>query len=124
LDLLGWSRHEWGDLHFWLALVLVALVAMHLILHWDWVYGTVAGWIRRLPGKEQRPALRHKRLVGVGSLLVLVLLIGGALWAAQGSVTAGSGDGTRARRGHDIESPTVPDDNRDRGGRQYRGGRP
>ena len=34
----GWTRHEWGDLHFWIALAALTLVATHLALHWNWVH--------------------------------------------------------------------------------------
>ncbi|MFO8056248.1 MAG: DUF4405 domain-containing protein [bacterium] len=35
--LFGWDRHDWGDFHFWLAVILVALLVVHLILHWRWI---------------------------------------------------------------------------------------
>ncbi len=34
--LLGLGRHDWGDIHFWVALSLVAVLALHLYLHWSW----------------------------------------------------------------------------------------
>lgn len=36
-----WSmtRHDWGDIHFILALLFVFLVAVHLVLHWNWIKG-------------------------------------------------------------------------------------
>ncbi|MBX3354874.1 MAG: DUF4405 domain-containing protein [Phycisphaeraceae bacterium] len=36
-ELLGWLRHEWGELHFWLAAVLLAVLAVHVALHWRWL---------------------------------------------------------------------------------------
>jgi hypothetical protein len=36
-SLLGLGRHDWGDIHFILALVFVALILVHLILHWTWI---------------------------------------------------------------------------------------
>jgi hypothetical protein len=36
-SLLGWKRHDWGDLHFWLAVALVTIIILHLALHWSWV---------------------------------------------------------------------------------------
>ena len=36
-DLLGMTRHEWGDIHFWLAVVFVVLMLAHIILHWGWI---------------------------------------------------------------------------------------
>jgi hypothetical protein len=34
-----WSmtRHEWGDIHFYLAAGFVILMLVHLILHWTWI---------------------------------------------------------------------------------------
>lgn len=37
LELLGWGRHDWGDLHFWTACAVVALTIAHLALNWAWV---------------------------------------------------------------------------------------
>lgn len=37
LLLLGLTRHEWGDIHFYVSLVLVALLAAHIVLHWTWI---------------------------------------------------------------------------------------
>ena len=33
----GLARHEWGEVHFCLALALIALAAIHLCLHWSWI---------------------------------------------------------------------------------------
>ncbi|MFZ2955288.1 MAG: DUF4405 domain-containing protein [Candidatus Ozemobacteraceae bacterium] len=31
--LLGMDRHEWGDIHFWLSLIFVAFMVIHLYQH-------------------------------------------------------------------------------------------
>jgi len=31
------SRHEWGDIHFYLAVLFVFLIVVHIILHWGWI---------------------------------------------------------------------------------------
>lgn len=36
-QLLGMNRHEWGDLHFWVACLLVTLIVTHVTLHWAWI---------------------------------------------------------------------------------------
>ena len=41
--LWGWTRHEWGDIHYWTALVLMAVLSLHLFLHWKWIVGVVRG---------------------------------------------------------------------------------
>jgi hypothetical protein len=35
--LMGWTRHDWGDLHFWAAVAMVTLLSVHIILHWNWI---------------------------------------------------------------------------------------
>jgi hypothetical protein len=37
---LSWSRHNWIDLHDWVAVALVVMVIIHLILHWKWIIYT------------------------------------------------------------------------------------
>jgi hypothetical protein len=45
--LWGMDRHQWGEMHFWLAVALLVAVALHLFLHWRWVVRMVQGQ----PGK-------------------------------------------------------------------------
>jgi hypothetical protein len=33
----GWSRSDWLDLHFYLAVAIIANISLHLVLHWDWI---------------------------------------------------------------------------------------
>jgi hypothetical protein len=35
--LLGLGRHDWGEIHFVLALLFLALMLLHLCLHWTWI---------------------------------------------------------------------------------------
>jgi hypothetical protein len=42
--LLGLSRYEWGEVHFWVAAAMLALIVLHLTLHWGWI----RNWCRRL----------------------------------------------------------------------------
>lgn len=48
LSILGWNRHEWGDLHTILAWVFVVMVILHVLLHWRWLW-QVAVKKRSLP---------------------------------------------------------------------------
>jgi hypothetical protein len=41
--LWGMDRHEWGQLHFWIAVILMASLGLHLFLHWRWVVCMVKG---------------------------------------------------------------------------------
>lgn len=54
-----WTRHDWGDFHFWIAAALVAGIALHLLLHFGWFKTCVPRYL--LPrflrhGKRVSPA--------------------------------------------------------------------
>ncbi len=36
-DLWSMTRHEWGGIHFYLAVLFVILISVHIILHWSWI---------------------------------------------------------------------------------------
>jgi hypothetical protein len=36
-QLWSMTRHQWGDIHFYLAVGFVALMVVHIILHWGWI---------------------------------------------------------------------------------------
>ena len=42
-QLWGMDRHQWGQVHFWLAVGLLSTVVLHLLLHWHWVVCMVKG---------------------------------------------------------------------------------
>ena len=44
------DRHQWGQIHFWIAVVLRGTGALQLLLHWNWVVCVVKG----RPGKASR----------------------------------------------------------------------
>jgi hypothetical protein len=55
---LGFARHEWGDIHTWLAYAAIGVAAVHLLLNWRWllkvagskglwrlIVGLLTGWL-------------------------------------------------------------------------------
>ena len=71
LLLWGWNRHDFGDLHFYLALVLIGLLFLHIIMHWNWFCCTLNRLMKRTdPGHVK---------VFVYSVVFLVLLMFGTL---------------------------------------------
>lgn len=42
LSVMGWDRHEWGDLHTWMGYVIMGLILVHLALHWRWLWQVAA----------------------------------------------------------------------------------
>jgi Domain of unknown function (DUF4405) len=39
---LGYDRHEWGEIHTWLAYVAIFLAVVHLLLNWQWLLKVAA----------------------------------------------------------------------------------
>jgi hypothetical protein len=37
VTVLGLGRHDWGDIHNVAGIAMLAIVALHLILHWRWI---------------------------------------------------------------------------------------
>jgi len=75
LTLLGLGRHDWGGVHFYIAVALLLLVVLHVALHWQWVKHTLGSLCRRA---AQKPGTGHP---GAMSLIVLGL-VGACLIAA------------------------------------------
>ena len=34
IEILGMSRHEWGDIHFYITFIFLVILSIHLLLHW------------------------------------------------------------------------------------------
>lgn len=37
VELWGWDRHDWRDIHLTLGWMFLALLGVHLVLHWKWL---------------------------------------------------------------------------------------
>jgi hypothetical protein len=62
------DRHEWGSIHFWIAIAFLAVLAFHLFLHWRWIVTLMSG--RPREGSGARVALGS---VGLAALLALAI---------------------------------------------------
>jgi hypothetical protein len=63
----GLSRHEWGGIHYWIALGLMGVLAVHLILHWKWI-------VCVLRGKPHADVSGGRFAVGIAGLVLVTLL--------------------------------------------------
>ncbi len=68
----GLDRHEWGDIHFWISIVFLGLLAMHLLLHWRWIINIITGRPREESGL--RAGLGIVGVVGLIALGIAPLL--------------------------------------------------
>ena len=79
--LWGLGRHDFGAVHFYLALATVALVIVHVCLHWTWVCQTVC----KLAGLNVTTPERG-RFWGALLLIVLMTLTIAVLYLAKTQV--------------------------------------
>ncbi len=98
LSWLGWDRHDWGNVHLYLAFALLALLALHLILHWHLIPGLFA---RLVPD----PRLRH-RMTMVFVILGLLLIYFPFLITPD-TQPRGRGGGYRSQIGDSATSLTL-----------------
>ena len=71
-NLSVWSltRHEWGTIHFWIAVFFVSLIAVHFILHWSWIINMVKG-----KTKENKMPVARKMAIGLIVLIIVIVAI-------------------------------------------------
>lgn len=62
----GLDRHDWGSVHFWIAVTFLAALAVHVFLHWRWVLSVV----RRQP-REESGARLALGLIGLVAVLAI-----------------------------------------------------
>ena len=81
LSLWGYTRHQWGDVHFWISLGLLIVFVVHLVLHWNWIV-TVIGKRCHLV-KTAHPSLIRSGILTGGIVVLFITLFA---WTAQNSV--------------------------------------
>lgn len=80
-SLWGLTRHQWGDIHFWVSLGLILTMIVHLALHWNWIV-TVIGKHCGLV-KSNQPSLWR---CAAWSVFVFAGLCIGFAWVAEMNV--------------------------------------
>ena len=80
--LWGMGRHDWGDVHFWLAVVIGVLLLVHVALHWAWVCSTLQRLVRGGESAGSKTTTRTRNLYGAGFLVVVVAVFAAFVWIA------------------------------------------
>jgi len=89
--LWGLGRHDWGDLHFWLAVGIGVLVLIHVALHWQLVCATALRFFRRGATEPVLVGRTSGNLAGLGLLAIIFALFAGFVWLAQINVREARG---------------------------------
>lgn len=77
-SLWGLLRHEWGAIHFWIAIALLTTILVHSCLHWNWLVTMIRQRMRLAKAS-------HAVLLRMGVLTALALSVGFGVfaWAAH-----------------------------------------
>jgi hypothetical protein len=65
-ELWGMNRHTWGQIHFWVAIVFITSLVVHLFLHWKWIVNVIK--VGQHKGSVIRVAL------SVAGLIILICM--------------------------------------------------
>lgn len=82
--LLGWNRHDIGQAHLALAVLCIALLAVHVARHWGWICRAVA----RRAGRGA-PSRRTRSLAGIAAVAGIAVVVGLGLVASSAAVERG-----------------------------------
>ncbi len=79
----GLGRHDWGAVHFWIAVAMLSTIAVHLLLHGRWIIHMIRG---------RKASTRRERLRLAAGGAILVLLVGSASAPLLGTKVAVTAD--------------------------------
>jgi hypothetical protein len=74
----GMGRHDWGDIHFYFSVGFLAILVLHLFLHWKWIVSLIKGRQRKTSGRRALLGL-------VGALAILAIALAPILTPMEGS---------------------------------------
>ena len=81
--LWGWTYEQWHTFQFGVVAAMAAAVLLHVMMHWSWVCNVAAGGLDGLRGrKKQKVDEGMQTIYGVGTLIVLLNILGIAVAAA------------------------------------------
>lgn len=71
-ELWGLSRHEWGSIHSWASVGLLVVLAVHVVLHWEWIFSMIR---RRIIGEHTTGRSKPAR-AGFITATILIVIVG------------------------------------------------
>ncbi len=96
LSIWGLTRHEWGDIHFWIAVFIITVVTIHLALHWRWI----VCFFQKKPkeGSGMRVGL------GIAGLTLLLLISAAPFLSPKEKIKASSDNKANHSHSHEEQS--------------------
>lgn len=79
----GLGYDTWAAIHFWSTMVLAVGILFHLVLHWNWICGFLAGKMSKFLGRRVRTVESLNTVYGVTTLIIILTTIGAFIMAAQ-----------------------------------------
>ena len=79
----GWTFDQWHDAQFAAVCICGLLIVEHIVLHWNWVCSVISTRILRV----SRPDEASQAVYGVGTFIVLLMVMLGGIVAALCGVT-------------------------------------
>lgn len=80
-SLWGLTRHQYGDIHFWISFGLLAVLVIHLVLHWNWIVTVIVKHCHAV--QTSHPSLLRSGLL---TLVIVTITFIVFAWIAQHSV--------------------------------------
>lgn len=68
LAVLGITKHQWGDIHLILSLIFMALLLLHIILHWS----CIESFFRRII-----PSVMARTIIAILAVLIILIALAG-----------------------------------------------
>lgn len=69
------SRHTWGDLHLWSGVLMVAAIALHFVIHWQWVKRMSGRTVSTMRGQGNKLSKGSKFNVAINLLIAISFLL-------------------------------------------------
>ena len=99
VSLFGMDRHEWGTIHLYLAFFLLALLAVHVVLHWKMILTLFA---KLLPDARAR-RIAASSFIGVSAFLIVVpFLVKPEISSLSEAELAAGGEGCLIEAGEEV----------------------
>lgn len=99
MEIWGMNRHGWGDIHFWVSVSFITLIAVHMVLHWSWITA-------KFKGKGEKKTGPNYRLAGLVAAFIIILLMALAPFFSEVADTRSSEEaGQGKERTEQVENP-------------------